>query len=582
MENMPDKDIYRSRIIETEQVHKDGTLKWIEISMTFLRGGDQIPIGVLGFSRDISDKKAARDALKLSEAQYQLLFNSIHEAVCSIDLNYRITSISPSMETYLGYKKEEFIGKPLHDLKILPKSDIKKGLSRVARALRGETLDSEEYTFFSRDGSTVFAEVSGAPIIENGKVIGMISVARNITERKQVETEKAELENQNRQLQKAESLGRMAGAIAHHFNNQLQVVMGNIEMAMDDLPQDTDTSEILTEAMKAGRKAAEVSGQMLTYRGQTPGKHALLGLSEICRQCLTLLQAAAPKGIILKNDFPASDPIIRADPCQIQQVLTNLVTNAWEAEGDNKGIIALTVKTVLKADIPVSKRFPVDWQPQETIYACLEVTDTGCGMPGQDIEKIFDPFFTTNFTGRGLGLPVVLGIVRAHGGGVTVESKQGQGSVFRLFLPVWAESASISSKQADITREIEGGATLLVVEDEIQVRIMVKKMLTRLGFTVLEAGDGIEAVEVVRRHPDIIRCVICDLTMPGMNGWETMSALRSLSPGIPVVLSSGYNAERVMAGAHAERPQAFLEKPYQLNALCSTINRVLANSDNGG
>ncbi|MBI5591704.1 MAG: PAS domain S-box protein [Deltaproteobacteria bacterium] len=269
MENMPDKDIYRSRIIETEQRHKDGTMRWIEILMTFLRGSDRMPVGVLGFSRDISDKKAIKDALKLSEEQYQLLFNSINEVVCSIDLNYTITSISPSMEKYLGYKKEEFIGKPVYELKILPERYIEKGLSRITRALRGETLDSEEYEFFTKDGRTVFAEVSGAPIIGNGKVIGMISVARDISKRKRVEAEKAELEAQNRQLQKAESLGRMAGAIAHNFNNQLQVVMGNLEMAMDDLSLGAETLVALAEAMKAARKAAEVSGLMLAYRGQT-------------------------------------------------------------------------------------------------------------------------------------------------------------------------------------------------------------------------------------------------------------------------------------------------------------------------
>ncbi len=255
----------------------------------------------------------------------------------------------------------------------------------------------------------------------------------------QREVEKAELEARNRQLQKTESLGRMAGAIAHHFNNQLQVVMGNLEMAMDELPRESDTLETLTETMQAARRAAKVSGLMLTYLGQTPGRREPVDLSEACHQILILLQAAVPKGMTLKVDLPSSGPVIRANAGQIQQALANLVTNAWEAAGESKGAVGLTVKMVSQANIPASKRFPIDWQPRENVYACLEVTDTGCGIPSNDIEKIFDPFFTTKFTGRGLGLPVVLGIAGAHDGGITVESEPGRGSVFRVFLPVSTE-----------------------------------------------------------------------------------------------------------------------------------------------
>ena len=410
-----------------------------------------------------------------------------------------------------------------------------------------------------------------------------------LAERKRAEVEKAELEAQNRQLQKAESLGRMAGAIAHHFNNQLYAVMGNLEIAMDDLPVGVNSHESLVSAMQAARKAADVSQLMLTYLGQTPGKHEPIDMSETCRKSLPLLQAAIPKGIILNADFPSSGPVISGNADQIQQVLTNLTTNAWESISDNnQGSIDLTIKTVYYTDIPTLNRFPIDWRTLCIPHACLEVSDNGCGISNKDIEKLFDPFFTTKFTGRGLGLSVVMGIVKAHGGGVTVESESWRGSTFRIFLPVTTDEVTfrpdlpaipvaLLTKKAEEISRMEGGGAVLLIEDEELVRDMTKAMLTRLGHRVLDAKDGFEALEIFQQHQDEILIILSDLTMPRMNGWDTLVALRKLSPDIPVILSSGYDEAQVMAGEHPELPNAFLGKPYQLKGLRDTIIRVLAN-----
>jgi CheY-like chemotaxis protein len=292
-----------------------------------------------------------------------------------------------------------------------------------------------------------------------------------------------------------------------------------------------------------------------------------------------LIQAPLPDGITFNTELPAAGPFIRSNAGQIQKILSNLLTNASEAIGEYSGTITLTVRTVALENIPAAMRFPVDWQPKESIYACLEVADSGCGIGDTDIEKIFDPFFTTKFTGRGLGLSTVIGMVTAQNGGITVETKEGGGSVFRVYLPVSGEAVPASPQKAAELTELKGTGTILVVDDDPLVRNMAKLMLTRLGYNVLEAKDGVEAVEVFQQDHPSIRCVLSDLTMPRMNGWETLEAIRKLAPGIPVVLSSGYDEAQVMAEDHPERPNAFLGKPYQIKGLGEIISRVLTAVD---
>ena len=575
--------------LEFQHRKADGSIRDVEVFSSKIEiSGKTFLYSII---HDISDRKQISEALQESEANLKLLLNTVPIPVFYKDIEGRYIGFNKAFETFLGKSKEQLVGKSLFD--ISPPE-----LAKVYHAQDVELFEKpgiQVYESQVRDSNNVLHNVifhKASLINTQGSINGLIGAIIDITERKQVEAEKAELEVQNRQLQKAESLGRMAGAIAHHFNNQLYAVMGNLEMAMDDLPRGADISETLAEANKAAHKAAEVSRLMLTYLGQTPGKHEPIDLSEAYRKSLTLLLAAAPKGMILNADFPSSGPIINADAGQMQQILTNLITNAWESIYSNQDTIALTVKMVSHADIPTSKRFPIDWQPQKIAYACLEVSDTGCGITNKDIEKLFDPFFTTKFTGRGLGLPVVMGIVKAHDGGITVKSEPGHGSVFRVFLPISTEelpiqhdlpvmSEALRTGKTEKISKIEGGGTVLLIEDEEQVRNMAKIMLTRLGYTVLEAKDGIEAVEIFQLHQDEIRCVLSDLTMPRMDGWETLSALRKLSPDIPVILSSGYDEAQVMAGEHPERPNAFLSKPYQLKGLSDTISRVLANKAQG-
>jgi signal transduction histidine kinase len=271
-------------------------------------------------------------------------------------------------------------------------------------------------------------------------------MAEDITERKQAEEERLWLERRLQQALKAESLARMAGAIAHHFNNLLGAVMGNLELAMLDFPQGSKSLANLAEAMAASRRAAELGRSMLAYLGQSVGERAPIRFSDICREALPQLTASLPESVRLKVDFPEDGPIIRADAVQIRQIMTNLVMNAGESTGSGAGEVVMTVQVVPAADIRAAKFNPPEWEPNDDHYLCLSVSDSGAGMDQQTLEKVFDPFFSTKFTGRGLGLAVVLGNVKAHEGAVTVESTRGRGSVFRVFLPVLLQEVQLPGK----------------------------------------------------------------------------------------------------------------------------------------
>ncbi len=303
-----------------------------------------------------------------------------------------------------------------------------------------------------------YASIALVPIGKKDRIVGLIQfndrrkgcftlesvellevIASHISSalmRKQAEAEKEKLEAQNLQLQKSESLSRMAGSIAHIFNNQLGVIIGNLELAMMALPLAARQQTNLTSAMTASKKAAEISGLMLTYLGQLFDKREPLDFSEVIRQNIPALQASMPENVVLESNLPSRGPVLKTNADYVKQILTNIITNAWEAVGKNSGTISMVIKTVSSADIQAAQRFPLDWQPKDNTYACLEVTDTGSGIEDNDIEKLFDPFFSTKFTGRGMGLAVVLGLVRVHNGVITVESIPNRGSKFRVYLPV--------------------------------------------------------------------------------------------------------------------------------------------------
>jgi|WetSurMetagenome_2_1015567.scaffolds.fasta_scaffold14828_2 PAS domain S-box-containing protein len=559
-------------ILEDRLVSRSGRIIPVEIRGTDLQINGRGHI--LGVFRDITERKQMEQALWKQYELQRTLLSAIPAYVYIKDLGSVYMVGNRRLSELSGVPEGEIPGKTDHDF--FPESVANSFRSDDAKVIAAGTAKlNYEMEGKDAEGNSIWFSTSKSPFHgPSGEIAGLVGICVDITERKRAEEERQRFERRLQQVQKAESLGRMAGAIAHHFNNQLGTAMGNLELAMMDLPKGARPHVNITEALKACQRAAEVSSLMLTYLGQTPGISELLDLSEVCRRGLALLQVTMPQNVTLVTDLPSFGPGITANPSHIQQVLTNLLTNAWEAVGEGSGAIHLTVKTVSSADIPASHR-PISWQPDDSPYACMEVEDTGCGIADKDIEKIFDPFFSTKFTGRGLGLPVVLGILKAHRGVVTVESEPGRGSVFRVFFPVSAEKVPRLPPKAAQAPGMDEGGTVLLVDDEPALRRMVTVMLTRLGFTVLEAEDGVGAVEVFQQHQDEIRCVLCDLTMPRKNGWETIEALRAFRPDIAVVLASGYDEARVLEGKGAELPQAFLHKPYTMAELKAALGAAM-------
>jgi PAS domain S-box-containing protein len=564
--------------VESDERKDDGTQIWIEGDYVCVYDEQHRIIGTFGNVLDITERKRAEAALLGSENRFRMALEAAKDGLWEWNIVTNEEFFSPRWCEIVGYAADDPALPRTYDAwaeRIHPED-----AARVMRALtdhleRGTHFEVEyrhrhrsgEYRWQSSRGVTQ-RDASGKPV----KMTGCIS---DITARKQAEAEREALAARNQQLQKTESLGRMAGAIAHYFNNQLQVVMGNLTLVLDDLPRNAGGGELLTEALQATRKAAEMSSLMLTYLGQNYCRREPLDLSETCQRLLPRLRTDLPPNVVLETDLPAPGPTISANTNQIQQVLTNLLTNAGEASTAGPAVIRLSVKTVSAAEIPALHRFPVDYQLSGQSYGCLEVADAGCGIPPAEIEKIFDPFFSTKFTGRGLGLPVVVGIARVHDGVITVTSEPGRGSVFRLFLPLSAEVVPQKPVSVAPIQTLTGNGTVLVVDDDPAVLRVAMRALQQFGFTVLAAEDGVAAVTLFWERRSEISCVLCDLTMPRMDGWETLTALRQLKPGIPVILSSGYHEAHAMAGGHAEMPQAFLQKPYQFEALINTIRQVL-------
>jgi nitrogen-specific signal transduction histidine kinase/CheY-like chemotaxis protein len=398
-------------------------------------------------------------------------------------------------------------------------------------------------------------------------------MAWDITDRVEAEQSRREIEERMQQAQKLEGLGVMAGGIAHDFNNLLTPILGDTSLALLDLPPDSPVRARLQKVQKAAHRAAALTHQMLTYAGEESLHVEVLNLSRLVQEMAQLLETAASREAILVYDLASALPPIEGDAARVSQIVMNLITNASEAlEGEGR----ITLRTgVAELDAADLGRMVLGSELAAGRYAFVEVADTGCGMDPEIRARIFDPFFTTKFTGRGLGLAAVIGIVRAHQGAVELESEPGRGTRFRVYFPAANRILAQREAPARAAEPWQAGGTLLVVDDEEGVRELARDTLERAGFRVLCAKDGREALEIFEKNADEIRLVLLDRTMPTTSGEETFEGIRALRPGARVILVSGYSRERASERFRGKGLDGFLEKPFLPATLLERVREVL-------
>ena len=597
---------------ERAYIRPDGIRLALEIHERHILDENSCVVGMRSFLIDITQRKRTEQALQESEKLYRHLVEHASDIIYRTDFNGRFTLFNSVAKKLLGYADEELIGRPYLDL-IRP--DFRGIVRRFYRRQLARRLSHTylEFPAIAANGTEVWFGQNVEMIEEDGRVAGFQAITRDITaqrrseermrsareelecrvkertaeleqanellrremaERQREEKARRSLEAQIQHTQRLESLGLLAGGIAHDFNNLLAVIMGRAGLALDEIPGNSIARSSIEEVISASKTAAQLTQQMLAYSGRGRFTIEMIDMSRLIEDVTRLLAALISKKAMLRLNLSPDLPAVEGDPAQLRQVVINLLTNASDALEERSGTIQVSTGAQHVREGELLSVLPGRTLPAGG-YVFVEVIDTGCGMDRSTIDRIFDPFFTTKFTGRGLGLAAVQGIVRGHQGALRVESEPGRGTTFRILLPGGTRKAvDISRPETVAESDWLPAGVVLVADDEPSVRALACQILERSRVTVLSAVDGHDAVRQFEAHADEIWAVLLDLTMPGLDGGEVFQRLIIAKPDVKIILSSGYDVQDVNSKLGSHKPAGFLRKPYSPAELIRTFRAI--------
>ena len=557
-------------------VSVDGRKVPTEYRVSILKDQKGEPRYIISIGRDVTERRQADQALRVQSERLARFMDSATESFHLLDSNLRVIEINETAMARIrevegqDRSKEDVVGISLLDVyPFLRGSSEEVQFRKVLRTREPVAYDSSaEHPLRGK----VYMSVK---LFMVGDDLGLI--ATDISDRKHAEEDRLELERQIQHSQKLESLGVLAGGIAHDFNNILVSIRGYADLALQELPPGGAGRDYVEEIIVGAHRATELATQMLAYSGKGQFELRSIDLNEFVKEMADLLQVSISKKSLLKFDLAEELPAIEGDTTQVRQVIMNLITNASEAVGDRCGVITVTTGITRRdsADSPDGESAGPGPEGQ---FVYLEVTDTGCGMDETTRQKMFEPFYTTKFAGRGLGLAAVPGIMRGHGGSIEVHSEVGEGTKVKVLFPARLEQASVTESPSAGSIEEDswrGSGTALVVDDEQSVRGLARAMIELMGFQVLEAADGREAIDIFGKNLDSIRFVLLDLTMPHMDGEECFRAIHEMKSDTPVILSSGYNEQEVTGRFAGLGIRGFVQKPYGFETMKSRIREAL-------
>jgi len=568
------QEIYRTgkpiRKYGYEVIRKGGTQGFHELFASLMRDGNGKPIGFRGIAHDITDRKQAEEALQESEQWIRNIFKSIKEAVFVITPDRIFLDMNEAALEMFGYTKEELVNLP-SDIAHLDHEHYLEFGKKMEEVLNTVGVTNFQFKMRRKNGEIFPSEHTASLMVDNeGKPIGIVSVIRDLSEQKKIEEEKEKLRTQLEESKKMEAIGTLAGGIAHEFNNALTGVVGNIELLEMRLPDNKIVTEH-TEAMKSSsHRMANLTSQLLAYARGGSYQAKTISLSDFVEKTFPVIKPNIGPSIRIDTDLPRDIFKVNVDSVQMQMVLSAVVSNSSEAiEGD--GCIRVITSNE-KIDAGFAKS-----QPELTPghYVCLTVEDDGKGMDEETLSKIFDPFYSTKFIGRGLGMAAVYGIVRNHGGSISVDSDLGKGTVVRIYFPAFEDiEEELSEKSDEEAGVITGTGTILVIEDEEMVMNVIRAVLERLGYRMLEAKTGREAVEIAETFDGDIDLALLDIKLPDIQGDKVYPLIMKARPNLKVIVCSGYSIDTAR-GILDAGAQDFIQKPFSVKEISQKLKEIL-------